>query len=685
MKHISRILTGHHWLRRRQARLTQLCRLELRSQTGVLQRLQHLVLGIFGTLLMLPCAFGASFSVDGFAVEKIASGLSLPTSIAFHPDGRIFVAQKNGLVRVVENNNLLDASFVALDDVNTWGDRGLIGIAIDPDVQTNGYVYLAYTYENDASNRGGAKTARVVRFTANGSAAIEGSAQVILGSTGGSPASPSCTDFPIDADCIASDSITHTVGALRFGPDGKLYVAIGDGAGFDGVDQKAFRAQDLETLSGKILRIETDGRAVTDNPFYTGNANDNRSKVWANGFRNPYRFNFHPDGGRLLGGDVGWSNREEINHVVPGGNYGWPCREGTLPTTGYAGLPACDIDYDLTEPVYDYAHVNNSGAVTGGAVATSSTYPSWFRGRYVFADFAFGTLRYLTLDAQSQVLNVADLASDIAGPVEIVTGPDGLVYYLSISRGELLRLVFTGDSGSQPPLAAADYTTSNTNPLTVSFTSAGSAEPNGSSLQYLWDFGDGNFSSDPNPQHTYALSGTYAVTLTVTSLSGLTASTILNVLAEPSNIADSQPFIVSLTSDSNPKYVGSAIAFSAEMGNTSAGAAFAVRFEVLNSNNDIVDDIRIQPVEIPFGQTTQRAFSWFPESPGFYTLRVSFLRADSNRLIQPVNNDALTFEVVPRSSAENTGSGVFSSGYLIAVLLLVCGCTRSGSMRQRRR
>jgi len=131
--------------------------------------------------------------------------------------------------------------------------------------------------------------------TAAGNVAVRGSETILLGRVGGSPSSPACADFAPDADCIASDSITHTVGGIRFGSDRKLYVATGDGADFVGIDLNAFRAQDLDNLSGKILRIESDGRAASGNPFDTGNPNDIRSKVWAYGFRNPYRFSFHPD------------------------------------------------------------------------------------------------------------------------------------------------------------------------------------------------------------------------------------------------------------------------------------------------------------------------------------------------------------------------------------------------------
>ncbi len=620
-------------------------------------------------------AHSVQFNADGFSVEQIVGGLTLPTALAFHPDGRIFIAQKNGVVRVMENGQLLDTPFIELGDVNNHRDRGLIGIAIDPDFDNTGFVFLAYTYENDPSNIDGRKTARVVRYTAAGNVANEASRRVILGTVGGSASAPACADHPTDADCIASDSITHTVGGLRFGPDGKLYVAIGDGADFRGIDTNAFRAQDLNNLSGKILRVERDGQGVFDNPYYTGNSNDIRSKIWAYGFRNPYRFNFHPIDGRLFGGDVGWSLKEEINLVRSGRNYGWPCREGKSPAGGgYPDLEQCSQFSGFTDPEHDYPHINNQGAVTGGVFASSANYPSWLRGSYVFGDFALGEFRYLTIDPQGEVTSASELATDLGGPVEIVNGPDGLIYYLSISTGTLNRLNYSGDLANDPPTAIARFETSIAAPLTVSFDATGSRASAPVTLDYTWAFGDGNSSQSATAIHTYAGSGVYPVTLTVAQ-GNLTDSITFDVALDDNPAADSQPYLVSLTNSDLTPYIGTLVSFDASVGNALDGEPFSVLFDIANSDNRVVKSVRFDSIDIPADTSTNLNFTWLPDTTGNYQVNVSFYRNNTNRLIQPVVNRADALSVVARArSIVTVGLGAmqpFDSLALLAIVLAV--------------
>ena len=243
--------------------------------------------GISG-LVMFVMLLGACLSLSvpktvlaalpaGFEVETIAGGLNYPAAMTFVNDGRIFVAEKAGAVRIIKNGALLTSPLIQLTDVNAYADRGLIGITIDPNFSTNGYLYLLYTYENTpGTNFAGTKTVRLVRVTVVGDAADESSKVVILGSVGGSFGTASCENFAITADCIPSDSPSHSGGALRFGPDGKLYVSLGDGAHFDYVDPRAQRAQNLDSLGGKILRINTDGTGVLTNPFANGTTNSSR-------------------------------------------------------------------------------------------------------------------------------------------------------------------------------------------------------------------------------------------------------------------------------------------------------------------------------------------------------------------------------------------------------------------------
>jgi glucose/arabinose dehydrogenase len=634
-------------------------------------------------VLMQSFASAAQFNNSGFSLQRITAGLDLPTAIAFHPDGRIFIAQKNGVVRIWQDGSLLASPFVTIGEVNNHRDRGLIGIAIDPEFDSNRFVYLAYTYDSDPADLSGPKTARVVRYTADGNTAIASSRFVLLGTVVGTPSAPACADYAADADCIASDSITHTVGGLRFGPDNKLYVAIGDGAGFSGVDLNAFRAQDLDNMSGKILRVERDGSGVVDNPFYTGNADQIRSKIWAYGFRNPFRFNFHPNDGRLIGGDVGWATREEVNLIVAGNNYGWPCREGSAATGGgYAELTQCLQGGGYTDPIHDYLHVNRRGAVVGGAFAINPAYPSWLRGSYVFADFSFGNLQYLTFDAQGNVSVASELATDLGGPVEIVTAPDGFVYYLSISAGELYRINYSSDSSQTPPVASAGYETSNAAPLTVTFDASDSTA--GSAItDYVWNFGDGNTGRGVTPTHTYENTGDYPVTLTVTTADNLSDSVTFTVTVNDNSGTDSQPFLVSLTSTETTVVIGAQIAFQAELGNAVDGAPFSVLFTVVDADNQSAREYRFDSIQLSAGATTTYEFSWLPVNIGKYNVSVSFYRDGTNNLLQPPTENAREVRVVARSTPSLAlGGGALNplGAFIVLISVVVWRNSRRRSM-----
>lgn len=468
----------------------------------------------------------------GFEVETIAGGFVLPTSMAFAQDGRIFVAEKGGTVRVIKNGAVLPAPVITLTDINTFGDRGLIGIATDPNFSSNGYLYLSYTYENSpGSNFGGPKTGRIVRVTVVGDVADEASKVVLVGTVGGTPDLPSCEDYPIESDCIPSDSMSHSVGGLRFGPDGKLYATLGDGSNFDAVDPRALRAQNIDSLAGKVLRINTDGTGISTNPFYNGDINSNRSRVYAYGVRNAFRFNFNPTDGSFFLGDVGWSTWEEINYVSAGNNFGWPCHEG-MGTTLYS----CTASSAVTDPLHAYAHdINGAGSVTGGSFPANSAYPSQYDTSYFFGDYAQNWIKRLVVDASNSVVSVNNFMDDSGavtpnGPVDIATGLDGNIYYLSIYTGELNRITHT--TGNRHPVAVIGANpTSGLTPLMVSFSSAGSNDPDGDDITFLWNFGDGATSNEANPSHEYATNGTYNAVLTLTDIYGAMASKSITINA----------------------------------------------------------------------------------------------------------------------------------------------------------
>ena len=169
--------------------------------------------------------------LGGFVTDATVTGLNLPTVFAFAPDGRIFIGLKDGTIKIFKNGALLATPYYTVTNVNNYGDRGLIGLALDPDFAANGRVYIAYTWESYSGNLGGKKTAQVIRVNAStpaGDVASAGSKLVLLGTTVGTQANPSCENFALTADCIPSDGLSHSIGNLKFGPDGMLYVATGD-------------------------------------------------------------------------------------------------------------------------------------------------------------------------------------------------------------------------------------------------------------------------------------------------------------------------------------------------------------------------------------------------------------------------------------------------------------------------
>jgi glucose/arabinose dehydrogenase len=484
-----------------------------------------IALFVLGDFALMPLEAKAALPA-GFDTETIVGGLNYPTSMAFTQDGRIFVAEKSGAVRVIKNGVLLTAPLVQLTDINTYADRGLIGIAVDPNFATNKYIYLSYTYENTpGANFTAAKTARIVRLTVNGDTANEGTKLVLVGSVGGTAATPSCENYAMGTDCVASDSSSHSSGGLHFGPDGKLYATLGDGAAFDIADPRALRAQNLDSLNGKLLRINTDGTAPADNPFYNGNPNANRSKVFAYGFRNAFRFSFRPTTGAIYVGDVGWDTWEEINIATAGSNYGWPCREGNNATsygctaTGYVN------------PVYTYVHSQTAGgSVTAGVFPNGNVYPASYNNTFFFGDFALNWMKALDMGANDVFAGVTDVMTDTDGangPVDYAVGPDGYIYFISIYTGELRRFIYT--LGNRQPVAQIAATpTSGALPLNVQFSSTGSSDPDGNPLTYLWNFGDNTATSTAaNPSHVYTTSGTYTATLSVSDgLGGINIKSI---------------------------------------------------------------------------------------------------------------------------------------------------------------
>ncbi|HHW85136.1 MAG TPA: PKD domain-containing protein [Chloroflexi bacterium] len=496
-----------------------------------------------------PAAAQGGFNLPyGFIQESVVVGLNLPTSFALAPDGRIFIAEKAGRVRVVQNGELLADPFIDMTtEVNDAADRGLMGIAVDPAWPDRPYVYVAFVYdppEIKDRNPGGARVSRVVRLTADAAdlnTAIPGSGVVLVGTNStadhvGNPdqgdAEPfSCRDAdgqPV-RDCIAAEGTAHTIDMLRFGPEGALYVSVGDGI----VNSKGnARALDINSLNGKILRIDPDtGEGLTSNPFFDGDPGSNRSKVFALGMRNPFRFTVDPRNGRVIVGEVGNEKWEEINIGGPGANFGWPCYEGPEEAATYANCEAFRTgEWTVTHGVYSYRHTTKPqrGAAIGGDLYLGRAFPALYRGAYFYHDFNGGVTNFLTFDGSGGVTD-NEFATNMPGIVQI-TATDDALYALSIILGGLWRIRYV-PGGDRPPTAVATVDPSGgAAPLEVAFSSERSTDPESSIVGYQWDFGDGESSSKANPTHTYTENGVYQVTLTVTDAAGSTSTDALEVL-----------------------------------------------------------------------------------------------------------------------------------------------------------
>lgn len=518
--------------------------------------------GITARPLLLP---------DGFTREVVVSGLNLPTAFAHLPDGRFLIAEKRGMVWLYSEGDPQPTPFLDIQDrVNNFHDRGLLGITVDPAFSTNGYVYLLYIYENDASNRSGTKTGRLARYTAVGDTASPASEFVVLGKMVGA----SCRLFPAGADCIPADSPSHSVGNLKFASDGTLFVTLGDASWFDRVDVDALRAQDLDSLAGKLVRITPTGQGVASNPFWNGDASAIRSKVWSYGLRNAYRFNLRPGTLTPYVGDVGWSSWEEINVARPGSNFGWPCYEGPQPQPGYAVLPRCLELYArgpsaVKMPLHAWTHDVGQTA-TGGAFFTGTSYPPEYRGVYFFGDYASGWIGTLRVDENDQLIpgSVTMFATEQAGLVDLEIGPDGLLYKLDIITGELHR--FRHSASNRPPRAVASADPrEGYPPLSVRFSSTGSEDPDGDRLQYTWDFGDGSpLSREAHPEHTYTAVGLYMARLTVSDGRGGTHSSRVRI-----SVGNFSP-VVSITSPSGAFRfkVGDVVSYAGEARDAEDGA-----------------------------------------------------------------------------------------------------------------
>lgn len=420
----------------------------------------------------------------GFAETTYSTGLSLPTDMAFAPDGRLFVTEKMGDVRVIDTNGqLLDTPFLTVA-ADAQGHHGLLSLAFDPNFETNGYLYVYYTVAE------GDPAVRLSRFT------VSNSDQNI--------ADPNSEVLMMED--IVTPVDVHDGGGMKFGNDGMLYLGIGDGGVPDA-------AQDMTSLLGKMLRLDVSNYPniiPADNP-YVG-VEGVREEIYAAGVRNPFKLDIDLETDRIFFTNTGTNPIEEVNELVAGGNYGFPIYEG----------PSGDPDYD--DPVHSYEHGEIGGAISGANFYRGNLFPEEYAGDFFFADFS--RMAISRIDLSGEAGEVGELTSDffitqIPGPVDIEDGPDGALYFLDIWTGQVSRVDYVGDANRNPEAVATADVNSGGSPLTVNFDGSSSSDPDDENLFYSWDFGDGfPPQAGQTIQHTYNNPGVYFATLTVFDDSG---------------------------------------------------------------------------------------------------------------------------------------------------------------------
>ncbi len=535
--------------------------------------------------LATPGVATAATLPSGFTDTVVFSGLNEPTAIRFSPDGRIFIAQKNGLIK--EFDSLSDTTPTIVADLSTetddFWDRGLLGLALDPNFPTSPYMYVLESYDaaiggtapqwNDncptppgATTDGCVISGRLLRLTLSGNTVT--STKILIKDEW-------CQQYP-----------SHSIGDLNFGADGALYVSGGDGASFNFADYGqgggssgsptpknpcgdppagvggtmtpptaeggALRSQSLRRpsgepvlLNGAILRVDpATGDALPDNPN-AASSDPNARRIVAYGLRNPFRFTIRPLSNDLWIGDVGWNSWEEIDRQPSPTssvlNFGWPCYEGNAPQPGYqsAGLNLCTSLYSAgtaTAPYFTYNHSDHivstdscptgSSSVTGLAFYTgASNYPAAYANGLFFADYSRNCISFMPVGANGlpDPTRVQAFEAGAGGPVDLEIGPNGDLFYVDLNSAAVHEIKYTG--ANNPPTAIATASpTSGVAPLTVAFDGSGSSDPDpGDTISYSWDLnGDGTYgdSTAAKPSYTYSSVGTYTVRLKVTDNHG---------------------------------------------------------------------------------------------------------------------------------------------------------------------
>jgi glucose/arabinose dehydrogenase/PKD repeat protein len=467
------------------------------TRLSAILRYTSLVAGLALAIPLEPYRSIGQQRLDSFEIDnQYVTGLQSPTAMAFAPDGRLFITEQAGVVRIVSaEGQLLPTPFLTLPSFRSDEERGLLGLAFDPDFASNGYVYIFYTPDN---------TSRLSRVTANGNVVVANSEVVLLE--------------------YYNYSGNHRGGDIHFGSDGKLYLGLGD-AGNPGESQSA------TSLNGKMLRLNKDGTIPADNPSAFTSTDGTTltpagqyKAIWAMGLRNPYRFAFDLTG-KMHINDVGQGSWEEVNVGAAGTNYGWPTCEGL-----------CGNPY-AQDPIYVHQRGTEGCAITGGTFYNSSHFPAEYHDNYFLIDYCSTWIRRLLPDNTLATFPI----SIPEFSVDLKVGPDGNLYVLGYGAGSISRITHLDDGTNGSPVAVIEADPTNgAAPLTVNFDGSRSTDPDGDTLSFAWDFGDGATATGATVAHTYSSSGRYTAELTVADGRG-------GIDTEQSVIAVGEPPVATLT------------------------------------------------------------------------------------------------------------------------------------------
>ena len=462
------------------------------------------------------------------SLQSYVTGLNVPIALAFTSDGRVFFAERNtGSIRVIVNGSLQGAPYYTLAGTATGGERGLLGLALDPGFPAAPYAYAYQTY-NDAGN--GTIYNRVVRITGNAT----GTSHSVI------------AQFPPVA------ASNHNGGVIAFGPDGKLYVVIGE-------DANPALSQDLTNPKGKVLRINGDGSAPTDNPFFGSLTVDNR--IYTFGHRNMFGLTFHPATQRVYVTENGPGCNDEINVLVPGENFGW----GPTQTCASPPPPPNNTNRDGPSPVLPIDWYTPTTAPTNAAIYLGPGFPAW-QGDLIFGEWNTRRLRRLDLGppGYDTVLGRQDILTAPQGILDVESGPDGAIWFTTGTT------IYRYYDTARPPVASFVAAPDRTIPgADITFDASLSSDPDGFITSYAWDFGDGVNGTGAVTTHAYGAPGTYVVTLTVTDNETLTdaATRTVTIDAPPGALFSIAP---------SPAEPGEVVTFD---GSPSNGSGRIVRYD----------------------------------------------------------------------------------------------------------